>query len=41
MWSIWIVGDAFVFALPMWARLPANHVISFVYVCILSTTRGA
>ena len=41
MWKIWILGDAFVFALPLWARLPANHGISFVYVCILSATRGA
>ena len=33
--------QAFVFALPLWARLPANHAISFVYVCILSIMRGA
>ena len=41
MWKIWIPGDAFVFALPLYARLPANHVISFIYVCILSAMRGA
>lgn len=41
MWKIWVPGDAFVFALPLWARLPANHSISFVYVCILSFMRGA
>jgi len=41
LWQIWIPGDAFVFALPLWARLPANHAISFVYMCILSFTRGA
>lgn len=41
LWKIWIVGDAFVFALPLWARLPATHVISFIYMCLLSITRGA
>ena len=40
MWKIWIIGDAFVFALPLWARLPANHGISFIYISILSFTRG-
>jgi hypothetical protein len=41
MWKIWIPGDIFVFALPLYARLPANHGISFIYVCILSYMRGA
>ena len=42
VWKIWIVGDMVVYGLcPMWARLPANHVFSFVYVCVLSFTRGA
>lgn len=41
LWKIWILGDAFVFALPLWARLPANHAISFVYMCILSFMRGS
>lgn len=40
-WKIWLVGDVFVMSLPLWARLPANHGISFVYVCILSFLRGA
>lgn len=40
-WKIWILGDVVVYGLmPMWARLPANHGISFVYVCILSFMRG-
>jgi hypothetical protein len=41
MWKIWVPGDAFVFALPLFARLPANHTISFIYVCLLSYMRGA
>ena len=41
LWKIWIPGDALVFALPLWARLPANHAISFVYMCILSFMRGS
>lgn len=40
-WKIWIVGDCVVMSLPLWARLPANHGISFVYVCVLSFMRGA
>ena len=40
LWKIWIPGDVLVFSLPLWARLPANHAISFVYMCILSFTRG-
>lgn len=40
-WKIWIVGDCVVMSLPLWARLPANHAISFVYVCVLSAMRGA
>eukprot|EP00617_Octactis_speculum_P009603 CAMPEP_0185797212 /NCGR_PEP_ID=MMETSP1174-20130828/161497_1 /TAXON_ID=35687 /ORGANISM="Dictyocha speculum, Strain CCMP1381" /LENGTH=89 /DNA_ID=CAMNT_0028492633 /DNA_START=586 /DNA_END=855 /DNA_ORIENTATION=- len=40
-WKIWIVGDMVVYGLmPMWARLPANHGFSFIYVCILSFMRG-
>ena len=26
---------------PLWARLPTNHIFSFVYICILSFMRGA
>lgn len=40
-WKIWIPGDIFVMSLPLWARLPMNHGLSFVYVCILSFMRGA
>merc|ERR1712146_98779 len=40
LWKIWIPGDVLVFSLPLWARLPANHAISFVYMCVLSFTRG-
>lgn len=41
-WKIWVVGDVVVYGLcPMWARLPMNHVFSFVYICVLSFMRGA
>jgi len=41
-WKIWIVGDVVVYGLcPMWARLPMNHIFSFVYICVLSYMRGA
>jgi len=41
-WKIWIVGDVIVFGFcPMWARLPINHIFSFVYMCVLSFMRGA
>ena len=41
-WKIWIVGDVVVYGMfPMWARLPANHFFSFLYVCVLSFTRGS
>lgn len=40
-WKIWVVGDCVVYGLcPMWARLPANHLFSFAYVCVLSFQRG-
>lgn len=34
------VGDIFTFGAPMWLRLPANHAVSFVWVCYLSWSRG-
>jgi hypothetical protein len=41
-WKIWIPGDIIVFGLvPMWARLPVNNSISFLYVLVLSFMRGA
>ena len=41
-WKIWIPGDIIVFGLvPMWARLPVNNAISFLYVLVLSFMRGA
>ena len=41
-WKIWIPGDIIVFGLvPMWARLPVNNTISFLYVLVLSFMRGA
>lgn len=40
-WKIWVPGDLLVMSLPLWLRLPVNHGISFVYVCVLSFMRGA
>jgi hypothetical protein len=40
-WKIWVPGDMLSFSLPLWARLPVNHGISFLYVCVLSFMRGA
>lgn len=39
-WAIWVPGHAIFFAVPLWARLPTNHAMSFAYVCVLSLTRG-
>jgi len=39
-WQIWVPGHALFFSVPMWARLPTNHVLSFAYVCVLSLMRG-
>mmetsp|Transcript_16194 Transcript_16194/g.22770 ORF Transcript_16194/g.22770 Transcript_16194/m.22770 type:complete len:216 (+) Transcript_16194:28-675(+) len=41
LWKVWIVGDIVIFSCPLWMRLPLNHGLSFVYVCILSYMRGA
>ena len=41
-WKVWIPGDIIVFGMvPMWARLPTNNAISFMYVLVLSFMRGA
>jgi len=41
-WKVWVIGDIVVYGcVPLWARLPANHAFSFVYICILSFMRGA
>ena len=39
-WAIWIPGHAIFFSVPLWVRLPTNHAMSFLYVCILSFMRG-
>lgn len=39
-WKIWLPADIVVMSLPLWLRLPVNHGVSFVYVCILSMMRG-
>lgn len=41
-WKVWIIGDIIVFGMvPLWARLPVNNSISFIYVLVLSFMRGA
>ena len=40
MCSVVIPGDILTFGAPMWLRLPANHLISFFWVCYLSFLRG-
>jgi hypothetical protein len=41
-WKVWVVGDIVVFGMvPLWARLPVNNAISFLYVLVLSSMRGA
>ena len=39
-WAIWIPGHVVFFSVPMWMRLPVNHLMSFAYVCVLSLMRG-
>ena len=39
-WTIWIPGHAVFFSVPLWLRLPVNHAMSFLYVCLLSAMRG-
>ena len=39
-WTIWVPGHAVFMAVPLWLRLPVNHGMSFIYVCVLSLMRG-
>ena len=41
MWAMWVPCDAVIYAIPIWMRLPANHLISLIWTCILSWMRGA
>lgn len=40
MWALWVPGDLFVYAAPIWMRLPLNHGISLAWTMILSAMRG-
>ena len=40
IWALWVPGDLFVYAAPLWMRLPLNHGISFLWTCYLSFLRG-
>ena len=33
-------GDIIIYALPIWMRLPANHLLSLAWIIILSAMRG-
>lgn len=39
--GFWFPGDALIFAVPMWMRMPVSHVVSFSWNSILSWMRGA
>lgn len=41
MWSLWVPGDLVVYAVPIWMRLPLNHLISLAWTMILSNLRGS
>ena len=40
MWAMWIPGDFVIYAIPVWMRLPANHLLSLAWIVILSAMRG-
>jgi len=39
-WSLWLPGDIFIYAIPIWMRLPANHLLSWFWTMFLSAMRG-
>jgi len=40
IWALWIPGDAIIYAVPIWMRLPMNHALSLLWTMILSFMRG-
>lgn len=40
-WWLWVPADMWVHTVPLWQRMPANHLVSFVWTGILSGMRGA
>jgi len=36
----WLPMDIVIYSVPLWIRLPLNHGISFLWVCVLSFYRG-
>merc|ERR1712224_637395 len=40
VWKIWIIGDAFCFAVPTWLRMPSTHAISWIFNTCFSEMRG-
>eukprot|EP00041_Stephanoeca_diplocostata_P037881 m.1454979 g.1454979 ORF g.1454979 m.1454979 type:complete len:176 (-) comp25119_c0_seq37:2393-2920(-) len=41
MGAFWIPANYYIYALPMYLRLPVNHGVSFLWCCILSLWRGS
>jgi len=39
--AVWIPADVFIFAFPMYLRLPMDHAVSFAWTMFISFTRGA
>jgi len=40
MLAFWLPADVVVYSVPIWARMPLNHSISFLWTCVLSWLRG-
>lgn len=40
IWALWIPMDLIIYAIPIWMRLPVNHVVSLAWTMILSWMRG-
>jgi len=38
--TVWIVGDAFVMAVPIFMRMPLEHAVGFFWTMLLSSMRG-
>jgi hypothetical protein len=38
--AYWIPADALIFGVPLWLRMPVNHIAAFGYNAVLSAVRG-
>jgi len=41
IWALWIPMDLIIYAIPIWMRLPVNHLVSLAWTMILSKMRGS